>query len=170
MLSCFSGVWLSVTPWTVACQAFLSMGFSREEYWSGLPCSHPWYLSDPGIKPTSLMSPALADGFFTTSTTCRASYIGGQLSLFVVQSVTKLCSTQRPQELQSARLPCPSLYPGACSDSCPLNWWCHPTISSSVTPVSFCPQSLPASGAFALYICPNPWNVQLHEWTLGLPW
>ena len=52
---------------TVAHQAPLSMGFSRQEYWSGLPCPPPGDLPDPGIEPASLMSPALADGFFTTS-------------------------------------------------------------------------------------------------------
>ena len=51
----------SVTLWTVARQAPLSMGFSRQEYWSGLPCL------PRGIEPASCMSPALADGFFTTS-------------------------------------------------------------------------------------------------------
>ena len=45
-------------------------------------------------------------------------------------------------------LPCPSLSPRVCSNSCPLNWWCHPTISSSVTPFSSCLQSFPASGSF----------------------
>ena len=52
---------------TVAHQAPLSMGFSRQEYWSGLPFPPPRDLSDPGIKPTSLAPPALAGGFFTTS-------------------------------------------------------------------------------------------------------
>ena len=52
VLSCFSHDWLFVTLWTVACQAPLSMGFSRQEYWSGLPCPPP----DPGIKPVSLVS------------------------------------------------------------------------------------------------------------------
>ena len=46
------------------------MGFSRQEYWSGLPCPPPEDLPNPGIKPTSLSSPALAGGFFTNSTTC----------------------------------------------------------------------------------------------------
>ena len=50
----------------------LSMGFSRQEYWSGLPCSPPWDLPDPGIEPTSLKSPVLAGGFFTTSATWEA--------------------------------------------------------------------------------------------------
>ncbi|KAM7230968.1 hypothetical protein CapIbe_018458, partial [Capra ibex] len=51
---------LSVTPWTLARQAPLSMGFSRQEYWSGLPFPSPGDLPDPGIDPASLMSPALA--------------------------------------------------------------------------------------------------------------
>ena len=52
-----------VTPWTVAHQVPLSMGFSRQEYWSGLPFPTPGDLSNPGIK---LVSPVLAGGFFTT--------------------------------------------------------------------------------------------------------
>ena len=56
-------VQLSATPWTVAHQAPLSMGFSRQDYWSGLPFPSPGDLPDPGIEPTS---PALAGGFLTT--------------------------------------------------------------------------------------------------------
>ena len=48
-----------MTPWTVACQPSLSMGFSRQEYWSGLPFSSPGDLPDPEIEPVSLVSPAL---------------------------------------------------------------------------------------------------------------
>ena len=59
MLGLSSCVQFFVTPWTVACQAPLSMGFSRQEYWSGLPCLPPGDLPNPGIKPESLMSPAL---------------------------------------------------------------------------------------------------------------
>ena len=59
VLSCFSHVQLFVTLWTVACQAPLSMGFSRQEYWSGLLCPSPGELPDPGIKPASLVSLAL---------------------------------------------------------------------------------------------------------------
>ena len=55
----FSRVGLFVTLWTVACQTPLSMGFSRQEYWSGLPCAPSEYLPDPGIKPTSPAAPAL---------------------------------------------------------------------------------------------------------------
>ena len=70
MLSCFSPVCFFATLWPVALQAPLSIGFSRQVYWSELPCSLPGDLRDPGIEPASLMSPALADGFFTTSATC----------------------------------------------------------------------------------------------------
>ena len=58
----FSCVQLCATPWTVAFLAPLSVGFSRQEYWSGWPCPPPGTLAHPGIKPASLMSPALAGG------------------------------------------------------------------------------------------------------------
>ena len=56
----------------------------------------------------------------------------------------------RPHGLQHARLPCPSPTPGAYSSSCPLSWWCHPTISSSVIPFSSRLQSFPTSGSFLM--------------------
>ena len=56
-----------VTLWTTAPQAPLSMGLSRQEYWSGLPCPPVGNLPDPGMELTSLTSPALAGRFFTTS-------------------------------------------------------------------------------------------------------
>ena len=56
----------------------------------------------------------------------------------------------QPQGLQHFRLPCPSPYPWACSNSCPLSWWCHPTISSSDVPFSSCLLSFPASGSFLM--------------------
>ena len=69
VLSCISRVQLFVTLWTASHQAPLSMGFSRQEYWSRLPCPSPGDLPDSGIQPVSLMSSALVGGFFTTSTT-----------------------------------------------------------------------------------------------------
>ena len=57
---------LFATLWTVACVAPLSKGFSRQEYWNGLPCPLPGHLPDPGIERTSLKSSTLAGGFFTT--------------------------------------------------------------------------------------------------------
>ena len=55
-----------------------------------------------------------------------------------------------PHELQHARPPCPSPIPRVHPNPCPLSWWCHPTISSSVVPFSSCPQSFPASGSFQM--------------------
>ena len=56
----------------------------------------------------------------------------------------------QPHGLQHTRLPCPLPTPGVYSDSCPLSWWCHPAISSSVVPFSSCLQSFPASGSFPM--------------------
>ena len=72
MLSCFTHVRLFEPLWIVAHQAPLSWGFSRQEYWSRLLCPPPGDLSSPGIEPMSLMSPALAGEFFTTSATWEA--------------------------------------------------------------------------------------------------
>ena len=69
VLNCFSRVQLFATLWTVALQSPPSMGFSRPEYWSGLPFPSPGSLPNPEIKPVSLKSPALASRFFTTSGT-----------------------------------------------------------------------------------------------------
>ena len=74
MLSRFICVWFSATPWTVAHQACLSMGFSTWDYWSGLPCPPPGDLPDLGVEPESLTSPALAGGFLTTSATWEAQW------------------------------------------------------------------------------------------------
>ena len=64
-----SHVQIFATPWTVACQVPLSMRFSRQEEWNGLPCPSPQYLPDSGIEPASPVSPALAGRFFTASAT-----------------------------------------------------------------------------------------------------
>ena len=72
MLSYLSCVRLFETLWTVVSQAPLSMGFSRQKCWSALPFPPPGDLPDPGIQPASLMSPALAGGFFATSVTWEA--------------------------------------------------------------------------------------------------
>ena len=72
VLSRVSHVRLFAALWAVACQAPVSMGSSRQEYWSGLPFPPPGDLPNPGIKLMSLVFPSLADGFFTTSTTLEA--------------------------------------------------------------------------------------------------
>ena len=119
MISQFSHVWLFTTLWTRACQGPLSMGFSGQVYWNGLPCLPPGDLRNPEIKPQ-----------------CSTVQSLSCVPLFVIPW------------LQHARPPCPPLTPGVHRNSCPLSRWCHPTISSSVVPFSSCPQSFPASGAF----------------------
>ena len=74
LLSHLRSVQLYVTLWPVAHQAPLSMGFSWQEYWSGLPCHSPGNLPSQGIEPASLMSPVLAGRFFTTSATWEAPF------------------------------------------------------------------------------------------------
>ena len=69
-------------------------------------------------------------------------------------SLSVMSSSLWAHGLQHARLPCPSLSPRTCSNSCPLSQWCHPTISSSVVPFSSSPQSFPASGPF-----PMSWRI-----------
>ena len=71
---------------------------------------------------------------------------------FLLFSDSVVSESLRPHGLQHTRLPCPSLSPRACSNSCPLSRWCHPTISSSIVPFSSCPQSFPASGSFLFKI------------------
>ena len=105
MLSCFSCVLLFATLLTVAHQAPLSMGFSRQEYWSGLTCPPPGDLSNPGIEPTSLMSPALAGRFFITPATWEAQVLVAQSCLIVCNSMN--CSPPGSLELSS-----PWNYPG----------------------------------------------------------
>ena len=78
-----------VTPWTVACQAPLSMGFSRQEYCSGLPFPSLGDLLDPGIELTFLVSPALTGNFFTTSTTWEA-LMNPQLLLLLLSCFSRV--------------------------------------------------------------------------------
>ena len=89
----------SVTPQTVACQAPLSLGFSRQECWSGVPFPPPGDLPDPGIKPVSPTSAALAGGFFTTVLFSRSLLV----IYFINSSV--YCHSQSPN------LSLPSLIP-----------------------------------------------------------
>ena len=72
------------------------------------------------------------------------------LTCSVQFSHSVMSDSLQPQGLQHTRLPCPSPTPRACSNSCPLSWWCHPTISSSIVPFSSCLQSFPASGSFQI--------------------
>ena len=111
------------TPQTVAYQATLSVGFSRQEYWSGLPFPSPGDLPDPGIEPKSTVSPALACRLFTTEPPeIDLKQQRHQTSLSSVQfSHSIVYDSLRPHESQHARPPCPSptlgVYPNSCSSS-----------------------------------------------------
>ena len=77
------------------------------------------------------------------------------ITLLSVQfSCSVVSNSLWPHGLQNTRLPCPpSPTPRVYSNSCPLSWWCHPTISSFIVPFSSCPQSFPASGSFQMSQC-----------------
>ena len=72
------------------------------------------------------------------------------ITYLLLFSCSVVSNSLRPHALQHTRLPCTSLSPGVCSNSCSLNQWCHPTISSSVIPLSSCIQPFPASGSFPM--------------------
>ena len=90
-----SRVQLFATPWTIAGQAPLSKGFSRQEYWSRLPCLPPCDHPDPGIKPTSPVSPALAGEFFTTEPPGKSKYCNKTHASEKAGLKIKLCEIQR---------------------------------------------------------------------------
>ena len=139
-----SHVWVFATPGTVAYQAPLSMGFSSQEYCSGLPCPPPGDLPSPGIEPRS---PALqADSLLSKPLGKTKNTRVGSVQF----SHSVMSDSLQPHGLQHARPACPSPTPGVYPNSCPLNQWCQPTVSSSVIPFSSCPQSFPASGSFQM--------------------
>ena len=80
----------------------------------------------------------------------KPTKLGYRTDLLLFFSCSAVSNSLWAHRLQHARLPCPSPNPRACSNSCPLSWWCHPTISSFVVSFSFCLQSLPASGSFQM--------------------
>ena len=90
-LSCFSCFRLLATLWTVACQAPLSLGSSRQEYWSGLPCPPPGDLPDPGTELEPPKSPALAGGVFTTEPPGKPLVHNSVQFSSVTQSCLTLC-------------------------------------------------------------------------------
>ena len=125
-------VQLFATPWTIGVfQAkileWVVMPSSRRSSW---PTDWTWVS-------------CIAGRFFTVWAT-RETFSSVQFSCSVMSD------SLRPHGLQHDRPPCPSPTPRAYSNSCPLSWWCHPTISSSVIPFSSLLQSFPASGSFQM--------------------
>ena len=156
-------VWLFATPWTVACHIPLSVGFSRQEYWSGLPFPSPRDLPNPGIEPRSPSTPGrLSTVWATREAHClKAEAVmkknTERRKIFVVLlwcsvqfSRSVVSDSLQPHKSQHTRPPCPSPTPRVYSDWRPSSQWCHPAISSSVVPFSSCSQSLPSSGSFPM--------------------
>ena len=103
--------------------------------------SHAWFF----VTPRTIAHQA------PLSSTISWSFCSYSYTLSSVQfSRSVVSDSLQPHGLQHARPPCPSPTPGAYSNSRPLSWWCHPTISSSVIPFSSCVQSFPASGSFQM--------------------
>ena len=155
LLSHFSCVRLCVTLRTADCKAPVSMEFSRQEYWSGLPFPSPGDLPNPGIEH---QSPALqADSLPLRYQ--EAQFVPYDLVLlfptngfkYSVQfSHSAMSDSLQLHESQHARPPYPSPSPGVHPNSCASSRWYHPAFSSSVVPFSSCPQSLPASESFPM--------------------
>ena len=90
-------------------------------------------------------------------------------------SVAQSCPTLWPHESQHARPPCPSPTPGVYSNSWPMSRWCHPAISSSVTPFSSCPQPLPPSGSFPMsqlfaWLAASIWQANVEQTMVQTRW
>ena len=117
MLSCFSPVQLFMTN-----QAPLSMGFSRQEYWSGLPCPPPGGLPNWGTEPLSPAAPALQADSLPLSHRRSPPFLH-IVPIVVVQSLSSVQLWH--YGLQHARVPCLSLSSRVCSNSCQLSQWCH---------------------------------------------
>ena len=149
---------LFATLWTLARQASLAMGFSRQEYWSGLPCPPPENLPNPEIDHVSFVSPALANEFFTTNTTWEAPYT--YIFFFIFFSImvyyrifhTVLCA------MQLSLFHCiyntlHSLIPNSLSSAPPLSLTFY-LLDITITYQVFLPACLPDSSAGIPY-CPN---------------
>ena len=116
-------------------------GFSRQVYWSGLPCPSPRNLLNPGIEPRST---ALQVDSWPSEPSMKLLTLVRQFSHSIMSD------SLWPHGLQHTRLLYPSSTPGACSNLCPLSQWCHLTISSSVISFSSCLQFFSASGYFPM--------------------
>jgi len=123
MLGCFNSVQLFENTWTVALQPSLSIGFSRQEYRSGLPCPPPDYISDPGIEPASL-SPALTGGFFIPSSTWGAWKAVWHWHKNRPMAQIECRAQKQPTQLQSISGNSVRLYFWGLQNHC--RWWLQP--------------------------------------------
>ena len=158
------------TPWTAAYQAPPSLGFSRQEYWSGVPFpsltnAHFFFFFHIllYLKLECILELMVSLYLPMHLSACLSIYLsiwqpvdpyGNCLHFKVYPSPSgqfgwsAVSDSLWSHGLQHTKSPCPSPTPGACPNLCSLSQWCHPTISSSVIPLSFRLQSFPASGSF----------------------
>ena len=135
-------------------EGFLDLGFLSEppekllEILVSRPCCQSPWGHDPGKCTRTICSSSAAFVVKIKGEIYSMKSIPHWTLLLFSRSV--LSDSLQADGLQHTRLPCSSLSPRACSNSCPLSWWCHPTILSSVTPFSSCPQSFPALGSFPM--------------------
>ena len=134
---------LFATPWTVALQAPVFMGFSRQEYWSGLPCPPPGDLPDPGIELISLKSHTLTGRFSTTSTSWEPPILWlryWKWNEVDISSSSSLCTWRRLcLSLYKDQLPqqCRHVYIFNVAPLCPSQWSFHKGIWLGTTLMSF---------------------------------
>ena len=144
-------VWLFATPWIAAHQSSLFFHYLQEfaqthVHWvdDAIQPSHPLSPSSPLV-----LSLSQHQGLSNELAVCITWPKYWSFSFIISQfSRSVISSSLQPHGLLHASLPCSSPTPRTCSNSCPSSWWCHPIISSSVVPFSFCFQSFPASGSF----------------------
>ena len=151
-----------MTLWTVAYQISLSVGFSRQECWSGLPRPSPGDLPDPGIEPMSLMSSALACRFFTASgtwETLHCIYVPHFLYPFLCQWTFRLLSY-----LGCFKLCCSE----SCSAICPSG--IIGSYGSSIFSCFFFFNKSPASGKESACQCRRHKRHRFNPWVRRIPW
>ena len=156
VLSHFSRVWFYVTPWTVALRAPLSMGFSRQEYWSGLPYPLSGDLPNPGIQPVSSASPALRVESPPLSHRGSPKLVDAVLYLVAQSRLTLL-----PYGLQPARLLCPWGF-------CRQKYWsgCHACLQGIFPTQDWTQVSLIAGGFFTDWATRKPKNTGVSSLSL----
>ena len=153
-------VWLFVTPWTVACQAPLSMEFSRQQYWSGLPFPSPGELPNPEIESAS---PALVGGFFTTMPTGKPIGKNGQAEIYPPTPQTLALSPPRRALAQNAR-PAPTSEEGTqTTDNHPTQKEMVPALALQL-PLSALQSAHPRKQAWKSQIWWN--NLQIVSWRM----
>ena len=147
-----SRVRLFAPPWTAAHQAPPSMGFPRKEYWSGVLCllrSFPWKAVNRNTQQLDLRRRPVGRFLWQSAWSEQHERRSTAICWLRVAAVQLLSLTATPWTVPPGSTVLHHL-PGICSDPRPLSWCYHPTISSSVTLFSSCPQSFPASGSFPM--------------------